>query len=140
MSAYVKSRQKHKHLMVNYFYLQEVFLWLDLFHPSVHGDIFFIRLIFYRFISMYVYFMCMSVIPACMQCTQRLEEGIISPRTGVIGGCELPCGCWELNLGPCKTSQRFFFVFCFFFCFFFFLFLFFAFYLVTTHQYNRGQT
>ena len=27
-------------------------------------------------------------------------EGIRSPGTGVTDSCELPCGCWELNLCP----------------------------------------
>ena len=27
-------------------------------------------------------------------------EGVRSPRTGFSDSCELPCGCWELNLGP----------------------------------------
>ena len=26
-------------------------------------------------------------------------EGIRSPGTGVTNSCELPCGCWDLNLG-----------------------------------------
>jgi hypothetical protein len=30
---------------------------------------------------------------------QRLEEDIRGPGTGVVDGCELPCGCWESNLG-----------------------------------------
>jgi hypothetical protein len=28
------------------------------------------------------------------------EDGIRSPGTGVIGGYEPTCGCWELNPGP----------------------------------------
>ena len=34
-----------------------------------------------------------------VQCLQRPEEGLISPETRVTDGCELLCGCWELNLG-----------------------------------------
>ena len=26
------------------------------------------------------------------------------PRTGVAHSCELPCGCWELNLGPLEEQ------------------------------------
>jgi hypothetical protein len=29
-----------------------------------------------------------------------LREGVGSPGTGVTDSCELPSGCWELNLGP----------------------------------------
>jgi hypothetical protein len=31
---------------------------------------------------------------------ERKEHQI--PGTGATDGCELPCGCWELNLGPLK--------------------------------------
>jgi hypothetical protein len=34
-----------------------------------------------------------------------LRESVRSPRTGVIDGCELPCGCWELNLGPLEEQS-----------------------------------
>ena len=34
---------------------------------------------------------CVSMMPS---------EGVESSETGVTGGCELPCKCWELNLGP----------------------------------------
>lgn len=30
----------------------------------------------------------------------RSEEGNSSPGTAVMNGCELPCRCWVLNLGP----------------------------------------
>jgi hypothetical protein len=26
------------------------------------------------------------------------------PETAVIDSCELPCGCWELNLGPLEEQ------------------------------------
>jgi E3 ubiquitin-protein ligase NEDD4 len=28
------------------------------------------------------------------------EEGAGSPGNGVTDSCELPCGCWELIMGP----------------------------------------
>lgn len=37
--------------------------------------------------------------PICMQCLQRPKKGMGSSGTGVKVGCELPCGCWGLNLG-----------------------------------------
>ena len=51
-----------------------------------------------------VYFMCMSVCPACMcamcgWCSQKSEEGIRSPKTGVRDSCKPPCGCWESDSG-----------------------------------------
>jgi hypothetical protein len=47
-----------------------------------------------------------SVFPICINehyvclIPLRSEEGIGSPGTGVIDGCESPCGCWELSLEP----------------------------------------
>ena len=38
------------------------------------------------------------------RCLWRWEEGIVSPRTNVTDGCELPCGCWQPNLGPLKEQ------------------------------------
>ena len=34
-----------------------------------------------------------------------LGEGVRSPGTGVTDSCELPCGCWELNLGPLQEQH-----------------------------------
>ena len=31
-------------------------------------------------------------------------ESYKSSRTGVPDSCELPCGCWELNLGPLEKQ------------------------------------
>jgi hypothetical protein len=47
---------------------------------------------------LYVYecFVCLYI------CT--LEEGIRSHGATVIDGCELPCGCWELNPGPLQEQ------------------------------------
>jgi hypothetical protein len=38
--------------------------------------------------------MYIGVLPAC------LCEGVTSPGTEATDSGELPCGCWELNLGP----------------------------------------
>lgn len=37
-------------------------------------------------------------------CLLTPEEGIGSPKTGVAGGCELPCGFWDLNPGPLEEQ------------------------------------
>ena len=52
----------------------------------------------------------MGIPPAHMfgsMCAVPIEarEGVRSPRTGVTGGCELPCGCWELNSGPLEEEH-----------------------------------
>ena len=53
--------------------------------------------------------MCTTILPECVSahCRQtwyqwRLEEGIRNPGTRMTQTqvCELPCGCWESNLGP----------------------------------------
>lgn len=38
-------------------------------------------------------------------CVLRLQEGTGCPETGVLEGCELPCGCWEPNLSPLQEQQ-----------------------------------
>lgn len=38
-------------------------------------------------------------------CLLTPEEGIGSPKTGVAGGCELPCGFWEPNSGRLQEQQ-----------------------------------
>ena len=49
---------------------------------------------------------CMSVYHIPAQCPGRPEEGIRSPGTGAVDGCELPCGCWELNVGPLQGQPQ----------------------------------
>jgi hypothetical protein len=34
----------------------------------------------------------------------HLCEDVRSPGTGVVDSCELPCGCWKLNLGPLEEQ------------------------------------
>jgi hypothetical protein len=40
-----------------------------------------------------------NVSPVCAWCPEMPEEGFGCPGTGITDGCELSCGCWELNLG-----------------------------------------
>lgn len=49
--------------------------------------------------------MCLSTRAPCSRSLQRPEVGIRSHRIGVIGGFELPCGCWELSLGSLQGQQ-----------------------------------
>jgi hypothetical protein len=35
----------------------------------------------------------------------RNQKSVKSPGAGVPEGCELPYGCWELNLGPLQEQQ-----------------------------------
>jgi hypothetical protein len=56
-------------------------------------------------------FMCTSVFLTRMSaqlvydwCLWSQEEGGKPPGAGVMGGSELPCGCWELNMGPLQEQ------------------------------------
>lgn len=51
---------------------------------------------------MCVLFVCVSV-PHAYVCPQKLEEGMGCLRTADINW-ELPCGCWELNIGPLEEQ------------------------------------
>lgn len=42
-----------------------------------------------------------------VQCPPRPEEGSSAPGTGVTGAFELPCECWERNMGPLRRPDRF---------------------------------
>jgi hypothetical protein len=48
--------------------------------------------------------LCVCVLSACMyrvkQMLAEARDNVRSPGTGVTDGYELPCGCWEPNLGP----------------------------------------
>ena len=56
--------------------------------------------------------MCIDVLPArayilytmCVYCPLKPEEGVRTSGTGVMDGCRLPCGCWELNSGPLEEQ------------------------------------
>jgi hypothetical protein len=56
------------------------------------------------------YFIYMAVLPVCVSapctCLVSMEASRVvgSTGTGVTDGCELPCGCWELNLGPLQEQ------------------------------------
>lgn len=43
----------------------------------------------------------------CAWCTQRSEEGMRFPATGVNNGCEPPSGCGESKLGLLEEQQGF---------------------------------
>ena len=52
----------------------------------------------------------MNIVPVCIslyhiQCLKKPEKNIRSPGTGAIDSCELPCGCWESNLGSLEVPQ-----------------------------------
>lgn len=47
---------------------------------------------------MYMYAPCMCLV------SQRSEEGIRCPGTGVIDGCDSPCGYWKLSPGPLEEQ------------------------------------
>ena len=40
--------------------------------------------------------LCITYMPSALQ----KQKGESNPLSGVMDGCELQCGCWELNRGP----------------------------------------
>lgn len=66
--------------------------------------------IFY-FLLDFIFILYVSVLIACMYIhihawhPRKYEQGIASPRTGVMDGYETPCGCWVLNLGLLQEQQ-----------------------------------
>lgn len=52
-------------------------------------------LVFQFFDIVYV----LAVLHMYVQCPQRLDKGTESSATGIVDGWQLPCVCWELNLG-----------------------------------------
>lgn len=65
-------------------------------------------------LSFKFYFLCMTVLSTCMflyiKCVpnpQRPEEGVGSPETGVIGGCEPPRWYWERDPSPLQEPAVF---------------------------------
>lgn len=62
----------------------------------------------------FIYLICLGVLFACITvyymhdcCLWRPEENIISPRTVVTEGYELPCLFRELNWGPLEKESVF---------------------------------
>ena len=41
----------------------------------------------------------------CVCLVSMPAESVTSPGTGVTDGCEPPCMCWELNLGPLEEQS-----------------------------------
>lgn len=54
---------------------------------------------------------CTSVLPVCT-CVYHLNApgesgvGMIPPGTGVTEGCDMPCGCWNTNLGLLQKQHE----------------------------------
>lgn len=49
-------------------------------------------------------FACLCGPHVCSACRGQ-ERASYPPRTGVTGGCEPPCECWEQNSGPLQEHQ-----------------------------------
>lgn len=63
-------------------------------------------------LDLFVYILCVLVCvcmyvykPQAWWYLERPDEGIRSPGSGGIDGHEPACGCWELNLGLCKSNK-----------------------------------
>jgi hypothetical protein len=51
-----------------------------------------------------MYIGVLSAYMSAHQCQWKPYESFRSPGTGVTGGCELPCECWEMNPGPLEEQ------------------------------------
>ena len=63
--------------------------------------------------AVYFYFMCIGILHIGIVCVVVCVyahihtdpcKGVRSSGTGVASRCELPCGCWELKLGPLEEK------------------------------------
>jgi len=61
---------------------------------------------FFKFMNIFKRLIYVLYVYECFVCLYicTLEEGIRSHGATVIDGCELPCGCWELNPGPLQEQ------------------------------------
>ena len=50
-----------------------------------------------------VFLSCMSVYHVCASCPWRLEQGLRSLRTDIVGDYEVSYGCWEVNPDPLNS-------------------------------------
>lgn len=64
-------------------------------------------ILFFPIVLIYVYFICMGVLPACMSVHHMhtvSTEAIKSSQAGVTDGREPLCGCWESNPVPLEDQ------------------------------------
>jgi hypothetical protein len=50
------------------------------------------------FKDLFIYYLN-TILPACVSASQKSSPDLI------MDGCELPCGCWELNSGPLEKQS-----------------------------------
>lgn len=60
------------------------------------------KIFFCIFTCVFCLQVCMCT--TCVQYLWRPEVGVQVSATGVTGGCELPCGCWELSTDPLQDQ------------------------------------
>lgn len=63
---------------------------------------FFTCIHFHRiFFKMYMYvYLSVCRCTICMRELTEYKEGIRFLKAGITDGCEMPCGCWNFNVGP----------------------------------------
>lgn len=64
------------------------------------------RILHLLFCFIYIAFLACILGSTCVLGASRNQKSVRSPRDG--DGCELPCGCWELNPGPLQEQQMLF--------------------------------
>ena len=61
--------------------------------------------------NLFIFILCVCILSICIPCIclvlmdSKREHQVPPPIVGVKVNWELPCGCLELNLGPCKSSM-----------------------------------
>ena len=68
-------------------------LLLSFYHMGLGGKCYYQPLLFFSN-NLFIFLLYMFCLSVC------LCEGVRVPGTGVTDSCELPRGCWEMNLGP----------------------------------------
>lgn len=62
-------------------------------------------ILFFIFLSIYFYFVSLSILPSCVCVSGALKSQAIRFGWRVTGVCELPHRCWEANLGLLQEWQ-----------------------------------
>jgi hypothetical protein len=61
-------------------------------------------LIFHHY---FCFILCMWVFCPCITCVSERQKKVLDPLKLELHVCELPCGCWELNLDPLEEQPVF---------------------------------
>lgn len=69
--------------------------WLVLVNCRIHSSLFVCL-----FLCVWLFAYCLYMWTSCSPITCPSQKKLSDPGIGVMGSCEPPCGCWNLNPGP----------------------------------------